>query len=427
METNQQDLAHLRPENSDEIDLGELLRKLIGEWKLVTAVTLLGAVASVVIALQQTSIYRVEAILTAPSIAELGAMIDQQLVPIDSEKAMEKVVEGLFSVQNQRTVFEQSELLRVSSLNSETNANELFNDITKSLLINRIDREFYSMTGTDRPPFKEVSVSFESPNAPEAAEFVNALAVKALATALKTFKEDALARKSDQINQITTDLKGLEDAAKQSRLAEITRLEEANSLASETLQLELRLLQEQAKSDRLRRIAQLEEAIITASGLKIVEPMSWETLRPAKSIASGQNTVSAVAETQPLYFQGTRLLTAERDMLIARTNDQLYLTGAAELRLELKQLATDPKIASLKQRKNDAIYIENYDELISKQSVLTNLSVEFSIARMATLAQPAIASTQPVKPNRKLIAVAGTVLAGFLGLFFALIRIAIKK
>ena len=427
METNQQDLAHLRPENSDEIDLGELLRKLIGEWKLVTAVTVLGAVASVVIALQLTSIYKVEAIIAAPSLAELGAMIDQTLVPIDSEGAIEKVVEALFSIRNQRTVFDQSELFQLLALDSTVNSNELFNNITTKLSITRIEREFYNLSDSERSPFKEVKVSFDSPHAKEAAEFVNNLASKALASSLTTFKADASARKADQVSQIETALQGLQDAATQARLAEITRLEETNSLTSDRLRLDLNLLEQQAKTNRITRIAQLAEAIKTAGGLEIIEPISWESLRPTTANAQFLNNLSGTPESQPLYFQGTRLLNAERDMLTARTNDLLYVVESSAIELELKQLSADPKIAALKARQNDSVYIPNFDELIAQKSTLANLSVDFSIARMATLAQPAIASTQPIKPNRKLIAVAGTVLAGFLGLFFALIRIAIKK
>jgi len=427
MDTNQQDLIHLRPQNSDEIDLGELLRKLIGEWKLVTAVTLLGAVASVVIALQQTSIYRVEAILAAPSIAELGAMVDQTLVPIDSEKAMEKVVESLFSIKNQRAVFDQSELLRLSGLDSTVTPNELFSTITNDLSITRIEREFYNLSDNERSPFKEVNISFDSANAAEAAEFVNTLAIKALASSLETFKDDAAARKTDQIRQIERQLKGLQEAAKQGRLAEITRLEDANSLARDALRLQLNLLEQQAKTNRLTRMAQLKEAIKTASGLKIIEPISWESLRPTNANAQFLNNLSGAPEAQPLYFQGTRLLIGERDMLAARTDDLLYVAESSAIELKLTQLSADPKIAALKARQNDTIYIPNYDELIAQKSALINLLVDFPIARMASLIQPAVASTIPIKPNRKLIAVAGTVLAGFLGLFFALIRIAIKK
>jgi LPS O-antigen subunit length determinant protein (WzzB/FepE family) len=90
-------------------------------------------------------------------------------------------------------------------------------------------------------------------------------------------------------------------------------------------------------------------------------------------------------------------------------------------------LAVDPTIASLKQRNDDTIYINHYNSLQPELSALKNLPTDYPIARMATLTQPASQPTTPIKPNRKLIAVAGTVLAGFMGLILALIRIAIKK
>ena len=427
MDTNQQDLIHLRPQNSDEIDLGELLRKLIGEWKLVTAVTLLGAVASVVIALQQTSIYRVEAILAAPSIAELGTMVDQSLLPINSEKAIEQVAEGLYSVKNQRLVFNQSELSKVHSEEITTINNDLFRAVSENLSIERIEREFYTLPEDQKSPFKEVRISLESPHVVEAADYVNTLAMQAMNTALGAFSENTAARKNDQISSLKRDIKALKAGTEQARLANITRLEEANELTRTELLLELTLLEQQAKANRLKRIAQLNEAIMTASGLKIVEPVSWENLRPTANNAQFLNSVKNVAEPLPLYFQGTRLLMAERDMLHARMDDLLYVANSAALQLQLDKLAADPVIAALKLRSDDTIYVEGYDALLKKLAGLENLSTLFPGLRMATLIQPAIASTQPIKPNRKLIAVVGTVLAGFLGLFFALIRIAIKK
>ena len=427
MDNNQQDLIHLRPQSTDEIDLGELIRKLIGEWKLVTAITLFGAFASVVIALQQASIYRVEAIIAAPSISELGAMVDQTLVPITGEKAMERVVEELFSVKNQNIVFGQSELFKITSQDNSSNLNTLFANAVQELSIKRVEREFYTLADDQRAPFKEVSIVLDSAHAGQAALYVNALATRALALAFETFKEDASARKFDKITKLETAIIALRDAAATARLADIKRLEEKNNLTRDELLLELALLEQQAKTNRLKRIAQLDEAITTAAGLKITEPVTWEDLRPASSNAQIFNDLSGATQGQPLYFQGTRLLAAERDMLQARTNDLLYVGKSAELQFQLQQLAVDPKIAALKLRGDDTIYIANYDALQTELSVLKNLPTDYPIARMATLIQPAIRSTKPIKPNRKLIAVAGTILAGFLGLFLALIRIAIKK
>ena len=427
MDNNKQDLIHLRPEGPNEVDLGELILKLIGEWKLITAVTALGAFASLVIALQQTSIYRVEAIIAAPNIAELSVMVDQSLVPISSEKAIERVVENLFSVKNQKIVFGQSELFQISSQGNSGNLGTLFANSMKDLTISRVEREFYTLAENQRAPFKEVSIVLDSAYAGQAALFVNALTTRALALALETFREDTTARKLDQITKLETEMIALREAGTTARLGNIKRLEDQNNLARDQLLLELALLEQQAKTNRLKRIAQLDEAIPTAAGLKITEPVTWEDLRPASSNAQILNDLSTATRGQPLYFQGTRLLAAEREMLRARTNDLLHVQESAELQFQLEQLAADPKIAALKQREDDTIYIANYDALKTNLSVLENLDTDFTNAKMATLIQPAIRSAEPIKPNRKFIAVAGTVLAAFLGLFLALMRIAVKK
>jgi len=110
MQNAPQDLAHLRPQQNDEIDLGQLIRNLINEWKLIVSITALGAVFSVVIALMQTPIYKIETTLTAPSIAELGKLSEQSLLPISRTAALEKVAEQLVSTTTQSKAFEQSPL-----------------------------------------------------------------------------------------------------------------------------------------------------------------------------------------------------------------------------------------------------------------------------------------------------------------------------
>jgi len=427
MDNSQQDLIHLRPQTSDEIDIGELIRKLILEWKLVTLVTVIGAIASVVFALSLTSIYRVEAVVSAPTIAQMGTLFDQSLIPINAESSLTRVVETLFKNADQRKIFNESALFTTIAKETEATPDELYFGLVENLTIERIEREFYSIAEDQRSPFKEVSIRFESPFATEAALFVNTLAIAALDSSKESFTTDVITRKREKTTNLNITLKTLKEATEAVRLAEIERLEEQNRVRSNELSLELGLLEQQAKTNRLKRMAQLDEAIQTAAKLNIVEPITWEDLRPSKNSAQIFNDISGKAPILPLYFQGTRILSAERGMLNNRTNDLLYVGKSSEIEFQLDQLAADPKIAALKVREDDTIYIANYDELQTQLSVLANLSTDFSIASMGTLIQPAIASTKPIEPNRKMIAVTGTILAGFLGLFLALIRIAIKR
>jgi len=428
MQTPQQDLAELRPPySSDEIDLGELIRKLLSEWKLISAITVVGAIASVFFALNQTSIYRIEAVITAPSISELGKITDQTLIPISPERALERVFEQLISAQNQNQQFAKSDLFNTINAKSDHSAEQIFLSIQKEISIARIDREFYSVNKDERAPFKEVNVSLESAHPAEAQTFINALTISAMESALIAFTEDASTTRQERIIRLEEKLVALTSAAKESRLAEIKRLEAQSALRINELELELTLLEQKAKTDRENRISQLKESLKAAKSLDITDPVTWDDLRTSSSRAQILNDISGSATSTPLFFQGSRIITAEISMLEGRTNDLLYVGKASTIQLELETLKAATKIKALKARENDTIYLESYNKLTTQISQLQKEPNDFSSSALASLVQPAILPTQPIKPNRKLIVVAGTVLAGFLGLFIALIRLAVRK
>ena len=96
------------------------------------------------------------------------------------------------------------------------------------------------------------------------------------------------------------------------------------------------------------------------------------------------------------------------------------------LKLELEKLKNDTNLKALKQRTNDTIYVDQFNDLQNQLAALGALDTNFTASQLGSVTQPAEIPANPIKPNKKLIAIAGTVLAGFLGLFLALIRIAIK-
>ena len=56
----------------DEIELGNLIRDLVGEWKIMAAVLAIGAIASIAAAFFLPKTYLVESILRVPTFYELG-------------------------------------------------------------------------------------------------------------------------------------------------------------------------------------------------------------------------------------------------------------------------------------------------------------------------------------------------------------------
>jgi LPS O-antigen subunit length determinant protein (WzzB/FepE family) len=425
MQNAPQDLAHLRPIQNDEIDLAELIRNLIKEWKLILSITVMGAFAGIIFALTQTPIYKVETTFAAPTISQLGKLTEQNIISLSREEALELVAEQLISATTQRQVFDNSELKQILTENSDGNASQLFTTVRQGINLKRIDQEFYTIQDNQVLDLKEINFSFETANPIEGTAFIQELGNGALKNALENVSNDISNIRAERIANIQKQLTALTESAKEARLAQIERIEDSNRVKIEAIELELQLLIAKATEERFRKITQLEEALETAKALNIINPVTWEDLRDKQPNAQVFNDLTSAEKNEPLYFRGSKYLTAEIDMLKKRTDDSLYIDKVPTLKMELATLKNDTALKALKERKNDTIYVEQFNNLQNKLAELNVLDSQFSASQLANVTQPAEIPVNPIKPNKKLIVLASTVLAGFLALFLALIRVAI--
>lgn len=425
IQSQQQDLTAFRPAPSDEIDLGLLLANLMAQWKMIIAVTSIGALISLFFALNQQKIYRIESTLAAPTIGDLAEINEQNLISISPQVALDRVAEQLLSVKIQSEVFRDSELATVLLAESDLNAEQLFLNIRSNLVIERVDHDFFMSQDQASDLRKEVKITFDSSYPDEARRYVEALVNQSIVDTLEKIQNDVAVQRDGQTQTVIERLTALTNAAKFAREAKIARIEEKNAQKTDEIELELKLLEEKAREKRMNRILILKESLNTAKALGIEDPVTW--------LSEGNNSESALTpmalnwlkDNYPEFYRGTKHLSAEIEMLEQRENDLIYITQATDLKANLNKIKEDPELAALKKRENDTIHIEEYDSLVARIEQIQGQSAEFPNAQVANIAQPAVTPSDPFKPNRKLILAAGIVLSGFLGLFFALIRIAI--
>lgn len=354
-----QDLAHLRPANNDEIDLGKLLQKLLAEWKLIIAITLIGAISGVATALWLPKQYRVEAVFNKPSTTHLSTLISQPFVQLTRQQLLEDFLKNLKAPSLIEAVLEEQNLLNDEN-GSPLTAEQRYTYVSRmsaELQVAPVEYDFIQTLQDANPTIDQISVSLLSSKPNEAQQLLNGLLA---AAASKT------------ITDTLSDIEG----TKQITLAK--------------LQADLDQLKEAAQAQKQEQLLRLRSALSVAQELDIAEPTAWE------------------ASQGELYLKGTRILAAE-----------------------IKSLeAAQPNLSSM---------IVGYDE----EGLAQTISPESIQGRLGALSAFEMPSTQTVqfvssevtanipanaeKPNRKLIAVAATVLAGFLGLFIALIRIAIQR
>ncbi len=411
---------------ADEIDLGDLIRKLIGQWKFIALVLVVGLMVSVTGSFYLTRSHLVEAFVRLPNVNELGDISDQRLLEVSTEIALERFLDQLTLQKNQVAVFEESLLFHSLSEESQLTPAQIFSGIRRKLEVNRIKHSYYELNKTEKTPLKEVSISLASSKPELAAEYIQTLVEKAEKEALSGIFDDIAAIKDSRIKDINDQLHYLTLAADASRLAEIKRLEEINREMTAGLRMQINLKIGVARKNRENQIIRVAEAFATAQVLNIVDPVTWDDLRSSRDSSQIINEFGGTDKSAPHYFQGTRILQAELNRLKLREDDKPFVNGLTDLEKKINELDNDPKIAALKARQDDTIYIEKFDELQRELSQLIQVPTRFDNVQLAVVSQQVVINPEPTR-NPYLIILVGTFLSGFLGLFLALMRTSLSK
>ena len=415
-----------REASADEIDLGELIRNLFGEWRIIALVIAIGAILAIASAVHLSKVYAVEGMLRAPYLHELGDIRRQNIIAVEPSDLLMRVVDNLLAPEIQQRVLERSRLGKNMLENSEVSHAQLIHGFRKDFSVNVVKHDFYQLEKGEKSPFKEVNIAMKSDQPVLAAEFVQLLIEQAQAKALVDFSNDVAAIKVARIRNIEEQIAAMSLAAEQSRQAEITRLQESNNESIDRLQQQVDLKIRKTKQDRENNIIRLSEALKTAKGLGISDPVSWDDLRPERKSTQIINELNGEGDFAPLYFRGTRLLQAELDRLASRADDKPFIDGLTDLENQVLQLRYDPRIEALKARANDTIYIDRYDDMQRDLKSLLNQPENFSNVQLAVISEPATVLSGPTR-NPLIIFVLGLIISGFLALVIACVRLAMRN
>lgn len=381
MTHEQQDLAHLRPhdQHDDEIDLGELLRKLIDQWPLIVGITFLGAILGVAAALIIPKEYRVEAIFDKPSKNQLEALLSQELVELDRQIILAEFLKNLKSNNLLEEALETNNLLVDEQGNELTQEERLtkIQNTSSTIRIAPAEYDFIDVIEDSPQEFDQISFSALSSDRTGTEAWMNTLLELANNQTIQELKNDIDGQRAIEITKLDTRLDQL--------------------LAT-------------AKAKRENEIVELTTALAVAESLDIENPTSWEAL--IHGAGNIQQIYTKQDGNNDLFLQGYRFLQAKL----------ASLKSAPVLEQPIVQIISDQKMPS-----NSEQVIVDPVFLKGQLQQIQAYSIDVSDVTIIPTSVKAVVPANAEKPNRKLIAVAATVLAGFLSLFIALIRIAIKK
>ena len=357
------DLIHLRPSSDDEIDLGELVRKLINEWQFILLITLLGAVAGVSIALSLPKQYRIEAVFSRPSMTQIAPFLSQSLIPLDRQQIVGELLKNLQSRSLLELALQQTDNFvdRLGAPLSDPQRVSKITTLATALQIAPAAYDFLPDSGNNNAEFDQISIS--------------------------TLSADPASTKAW--------LAALLDLAEQQTMADLVAdIEGQQTIELQKLSQQMLAVTNTASANQQRAIEQLTNALAIAKSLDITTPRASSTSNTIVDYNKG--SVILMAELAALKNQQPTL----QDVIVGYQQDS---------RGNLVPTVLSPQMLQ--------------GQLAALQQLNLDLTAASLLDHRVQIQVPA----QAEKPNRTLIAVAATVLAGFLGLFVALIRIAIGK
>lgn len=373
-----QDLTSLRPHiDDDTIDLGELLRGLIEQWKLILGIIALGAVVGVVSALILPRQYRIEAIVSQPNRATVQPLLAQQISPLTLNELTQSFLLNVQSLDLIEQAYRRSGMQGSTDGSSEEQVSSSIRGLSDRLTVEPVRYEFYELKDNEKTPLNKISINLLSSEPSKAKVFISVL--------LSLAEEKTLEGTISDINAV----KAIRIKTAESKYNQLVNSAEA------TLELERR---------------RVRQALSVARSLDIDNPTSWDALVHG---AGKIQLVNSFTSDDDLFLHGTRFLQARLESLNEDGATQLFLESTQEQvsdekgNLTLVEVKPSDLLGEIQSLKQQTLHIDDV-QLIDGSSA----------SRIPSSAE---------KPNRPLIAIAATVLAGFIGLFIALIRIAIQK
>lgn len=403
---------------SDEIDLIELFRSLWVQKTLILLISLgVGAIAAAY-AYLATPEFEAQSMLRPADIKDFDDINQTGVYKITPEEALSRVGAALDSYATRMGFFAQNKSLFEGLRANDGDIDQAFEAFNEKqfTLLQQDPKKTNALT-----PFVGIKLVYPHPLKGEI--ILNGIVQQAIRSERQRVSDDLASVVENRLLQLERKMNAARASYKADKDAIIAKLSEADNLKRAKLQDELVALRAELRTRRQNRITQLEEAIRIAGELGISKPTTPSAL--GQTADSGQGNVfrTEVFNQQfPLHFMGTEALEAERNTLLKRRSDDHVEPRISKIRSELQLLEHNREIESLKNRKNEDLFLAQLAEIREEQARLASINLDFSNLDLVRIDQPAIQPAKPIKPKKILIMSLGLILGGMLGVFVSLIR-----
>lgn len=414
----------------DEMSLNDLLGVLLKNKMIIFGITVIATVGAVIYALSLPIVYKAESTFLPPLGSDIQALniSGYQIDSIGDDKLKTELIDSdsfsinsvyktfrknLYSKEPRRSIFEKMGLLDIfePKRDEKTDVKAIVAGFTDSFSVTTTG----SLSGDTVPT---ISLAMEGGDPELIAEIVNRVGSEVEQQTKTEIISNINAKIAAKINHLTREIKLLRDSVRQKRLDEIERLELANHIDIERINVRIAISKKDLKSKKQQikdnKIKILKEAAMIARALNIKYSVFEQNTQ------NMQNQLGTSKFYDQLYDRGYKALEAEIEVITNRESDNKFNPEISALQERLKSLENNLKIEQLKSRKNDDPFIESLRDVESELKRMKSIHIDPETVITAQLDQTAI--SKRIKPDRRLIVVIGSFLGlmlGIIGAFFS--------
>ena len=414
----------------DEMSLNDLLGVLLKNKMIIFGITVIATVGAVIYALSLPIVYKAESTFLPPLGSDIQALniSGYQIDSIGDDKLKTELIDSdsfsinsvyktfrknLYSKEPRRSIFEKMGLLDIFEPKRDEKTD------VKAIVVGFTDSFSVTTTGSlsgDTVP--TISLAMEGGDPELIAEIVNRVGSEVEQQTKTEIISNINAKIAAKINHLTREIKLLRDSVRQKRLDEIERLELANHIDIERINVRIAISKKDLKSRKQQikdnKIKILKEAAMIARALNIKYSVFEQNTQ------NMQNQLGTSKFYDQLYDRGYKALEAEIEVITNRESDNKFNPEISALQERLKSLENNLKIEQLKSRKNDDPFIASLRDVESELKRMKSIHIDPETVITAQLDQTAI--SKRIKPDRRLIVVIGSFLGlmlGIIGAFFS--------
>jgi LPS O-antigen subunit length determinant protein (WzzB/FepE family) len=379
-------------EQKDDLNWSAGFLELFAQWPWLIGITFAGTLLAVLYALITPKIYEIDARVVLPTKADVKILSVRGFEEVSQQDLFNRYYNKLRSADNFRNFLVENGWFNKFYPDTPATEDKKFTGIYKLFSTEVLEPKKRRNEPNDLPP-SMIGINFLTKD--------EALGVKMVNDYIKYTDQYII----DSISKEGMALKNLE---------------------IESIEHQLIDLQKKAEMENVAHLVNLTEAYNIANAMGIKKPTTVEAL------AQGNEKLQAMvnvgnANKNILALLGTEYLSNEIEGLRNRAGSPQFIAQIPELKQHLANIKSEAGNHGFKSFVANDAYIEGFGGLMSRLTVLNQMTFDFNNVQSARFDKAAMINGKVVKPNKTLMVFIGFIVSAITAIFSVRIMNAVQK